>query len=58
MLKDDSNTWIQDPGMIKYFVQNYFKDLFRNQNDTLGTCLFVSSHNLYLLRIMLIYGAL
>lgn len=45
MLKDDSNTWIDDPNMIKEMVQNHFKELFRNQDNTPGTYFVINSHN-------------
>lgn len=37
--------WIDNPSLIKDLVQNYFKELFRNQDDTPGNCLIMNPHN-------------
>lgn len=43
-IKDNNNIWIEDPEAIKELVQNYFIDLFRNQNDTQGTYFLMNNH--------------
>lgn len=36
MLKDDTNSWIENPDSIKDHVQNFFVNLFKNQEHSNG----------------------
>lgn len=44
MLKDNNNIKIDNPSEIKELVQNYFKELFRNHDDTPGSCFHLNPH--------------
>lgn len=45
ILKDNNGNWVDDPHTIKDLVQSYFRNLFRNQDNTPGVYQVINPHS-------------